>query len=144
MFEVPFFFANGLTTGTATPSGGNYVEGDLVVTYDDGISQALAAARTPGALDRAIELPFGTLPAGVWVDIITTDAFIHGWDLASATGRSTDIDPDLARLLLERARMLMQPQFRGDDRAAPFGPEQPPPQGASAADELAAFLGRRV
>ena len=98
----------------------------------------------PGAQDKVLTLPFGTLPASVFMGIATTDAFTHGWDLAKATGQSTDIDPELAGQLLDGARMFVQPAFRGEDGNAPFGPEQPAPAGASTADQLAAFLGRRL
>jgi uncharacterized protein (TIGR03086 family) len=68
---------------------------------------------------------------------------VHGWDLAHATGQSTDIDPELAGQLLEAARLFVQPAFRGEDGKAPFGPEQQAPPNARPADQLAAFLGRR-
>jgi uncharacterized protein (TIGR03086 family) len=144
MLGVPYFFATGLRTGTAALDDRDFAAGDFKATYDDGIAQALAAARVPGALDRNVQLPFGMLPAHVWINIVTTDVFIHGWDLAKATGQDADIDPELATQLLEAARALMQPQFRGADTTAPFGPEQPAPANASAADQLAAFLGRHA
>jgi hypothetical protein len=40
--------------------------------------------------------------------------------------------------------MAITDQFRGPDGQAPFGPEAAAPDGASAADQLAAFLGRTV
>ena len=41
-------------------------------------------------MERSVELPFGTLPMPAWMGIATTDVFMHGWDLAKATGQSTD------------------------------------------------------
>ena len=49
---------------------------------------------------------------------------------------------DLAKLSNAETTAI-QDAFRGPE-GAPFGPEQPAPAGASAADQLAAFLGRRV
>ncbi|MFT4865258.1 MAG: hypothetical protein ACI8RE_001446, partial [Ilumatobacter sp.] len=66
------------------------------------------------------------------------------WDLAKATGQSTDLAPELAAQLLEASRQMIQPGFRGEDGAAPFGVEQEYPEGACNADQLAAFLGRTV
>ena len=51
-----------------------------------------------------MQLPFAELPGGVYVNIATTDTFTHGWDLAKATGQSTDLDPELATQLLAFAQ----------------------------------------
>ena len=64
-------------------------------------------------------------------------------DLAQATGQSTDLAPELAAALLEGAKASIPDEFRGPE-GAPFGPKQEAPTGATAADELAAFLGRKV
>ena len=74
----------------------------------------------------------------------TTDTFTHGWDLARALGQSTDLAPDLAAGLLAGAKMAIPPSFRGEEGKAAFGAEQTAPDGACAADQLAAFLGRTV
>lgn len=109
---------------------------------NDGIKQAVAAFGAPGALEKIVELPFGKLPCSVYMGIATTDAFAHGWDLARATGQSTDLDPELSIQLLAGARAFIQPAFRGADGVMPFGPEQTAPAAATHADALAAFLGR--
>jgi uncharacterized protein (TIGR03086 family) len=114
----------------------------MVTTYDEGIRQAVAAFGAPGAQEKMIELPFGTLPGAVFMGIATTDAFTHAWDLAKATGQSTDLDPELASQLLQQSRAFIQDAFRGEDTKAPFTKEQSPPANATEADKLAAFLGR--
>jgi uncharacterized protein (TIGR03086 family) len=91
-----------------------------------------------------LRLPFAELPGAVFVNIATTDTFTHGWDLARATGQSTDLDPELAATLLEFARAFLSDALRGSDGTAPFGAQVEAPPGASPADELAAFLGRQV
>ena len=145
MIGVSFFAAEAVNTGTgASPPETDFSAGDMLAAYDDGIRQAVAAFGAPGAQEKMVTLPFGTLPASVFMGIATTDAFAHGWDLAKATGQSTDIDPQLAAQLLEGARMFVQPAFRGEDGKAPFGPEQQAAPAASTADQLAAFLGRHV
>ncbi len=89
-------------------------------------------------------LPFGTMPGSVVIGMATTDAFVHGWDLASATGQSTDLDPALSAALLERSKTFIQPSFRGPDGTAPFGPAVDVADSAPMADQLAGFLGRAV
>lgn len=140
-----FWFAGTVNNGVAPAvAETDYTAGDMVATYDDGIKQAVAAFGAPGALDKTVDLPFGTLPCAAYMGIATTDAFMHGWDLAKATGQPTDLDPELAAQLLEGARMFIQPAFRGEDGKLPFGPEQPVPANGSNADALAAFLGRKI
>lgn len=140
-----FYFAETVNDGKGTsPSETDFTGPDMVATYDDGIAQTVAAFNKPGAMQRSVELPFGTLPMPAWLGIATTDAFTHAWDLARATGQSTDLDPELAAQLLEASKAFIQPAFRGEDTKAPFGAEASAPAGACAADQLVAFLGRDV
>ncbi len=138
-----FWFAASVDDGKAPPvPETDFTGGDMVATYDDGIKQSVAAFGAPGAMEKMVELPFGTFPGAFFIQIATTDAFAHGWDIAKATGQSTDLDPEIAAQLLEGARAFIQPAFRGADTQAPFGQEQQPPANATNADKLAAFLGR--
>jgi uncharacterized protein (TIGR03086 family) len=140
-----YYFAATVEAGTAPELGGtDYTSGDMLASLDEGVKESVAAFGAPGALEKMLTLPFGQFPAGVFMGIATTDMFTHTWDIARATGQPTDIDPEFAEQLLAGARQFIQPAFRGADTVMPFGPEQPAPAGASAADQLAAFLGRRV
>jgi uncharacterized protein (TIGR03086 family) len=139
------FFARSLR-GEAMPEGAapDFAAGDFLAVYDDGAAQAVAAFAAPGAAEKMVTLPFATLPGAAFMNIAATDAFAHGWDLARATGQSSDLDPELATRLLENAKLFLPDALRGADGAAPFGARVDPPSGATAADQLAAFLGRSV
>ncbi len=140
-----FFFAAAMN-GDA-PSGDespDFSAGDFVATFDQAAAASLTAFGAEGAMDRMVELPFGTMPGSAFAGIAAVDTFTHGWDLAKATDQSTDLDPELATGLLAASRMSISDSFRGPDPSAPFGPATEVPDGASAADELAAFLGRTV
>ena len=128
-------------TGGQTP---DFCAGDFVTEFNKGAARALKAFEADGAMDKTMKLPFADLPGGVFVNIATTDTFTHGWDLAKATGQSTDLDPELAASLLAFAQGFLSDALRGPDGTAPFGPPVVAPVGASPADELAAFLGRQV
>ncbi len=96
-------------------------------------------------MDKTVDLPWGQMPGGAFMGLATTDIFTHSWDLARATGQSTDLDPELAAQLLAGSKASIQDAFRGPDGSgAPFGPQQQAPDGATTADQLAAFLGRVV
>lgn len=96
----------------------------------------------PGGMTAMFELPIGTLPGSVVIGMRSTDVLTHAWDLAAATGQSTDLDPELSAYLLSAARERLRPDFRGHGK--PFGAEQPCPADRPPADQLAAFLGRKV
>jgi uncharacterized protein (TIGR03086 family) len=138
-----YFFAAGASG--AAPSGKevDYSSGDFMAAFDEGTRQSLAAFRVDGVMDQILTLPFGQMPGSAFLGLAATDTFTHGWDLARATGQDTDLAPELATQLLAGARMAIQPAFRSEDGAV-FGLEQTAPAGASNADQLAAFLGRRV
>lgn len=120
----------------------DYSRGDFLAAYDETAEQALAAFADPGALEQMVRLPFAEVPGAFLRLMITTDQFTHGWDLARATAQPTDLHPELAAELV--AEVAIPEQFRGEDGVAPFGPERTAPEGACAADRLAALLGRTV
>jgi uncharacterized protein (TIGR03086 family) len=122
----------------------DFTTGDMVAAYDTATAGALAAFGAEGALDRMITLPFGTFPGAAFMGLATVDHFTHAWDLARATGQSTDLDPATATQLLDAARGMIADEFRGADGVAPFGPEVTVTDAARPADRLAAFLGRTV
>jgi uncharacterized protein (TIGR03086 family) len=120
-----------------------FADGDYLAEFDKGVAATIAAFGAPGAQEKMVTLPFGTMPGSAFMGLAMTDTFTHGWDVAKATGQSTDIDPALAEQLLVGSKMAIQDSIRGNE-PMPFGPEQQAPAGASAADRLAAFLGRKV
>ena len=136
------FFAAGVA-GTPPPAEADHTAGDFVAAYDAASGTLVDAFSAEGALEKTYNLPFGEMPGFAFMGLATTDTFQHAWDLAKATGQSTDLNPALAGQLLENSKKAIQDSFRGPE-GAPFGAEQQAPDGASAADQLAAFLGREV
>lgn len=139
------FFAAVAETGTSPAEDGYPAftpEGSLAA-FDAGSAQAVRAFAAEGAMERIMHLPFGDIPGSLYVNIAAGDAFTHGWDLARATGQPTDLDPEVAIQLLDFAQAFLSDALRGPEGQAPFGPRQEAPAGASVADQLAAFMGRR-
>jgi uncharacterized protein (TIGR03086 family) len=139
------FFAASATQGEEPPAGDppDFTNGDFVAAFKDGAAQAVSAFAADGTMEKMIKLSFAELPGSQFVFIAALDTFTHGWDLAKATGQSTDLNPELAGQLLEVARMSIPDAFRGPDGQAPFGPKVEMGASACPADELAAFLGRQ-
>lgn len=116
---------------------------DFLSTFDEATERTVTAFNADGAMDKLLTLPFGQMLGSAFMGLAATDTFTHGWDLAKATGQSTDLAPDLAGTLLTGARQSLVPEFRSEDGAV-FGPELAAPAGACNADQLAAFLGRKT
>ena len=102
--------------------------------------RALAAFDQPGALEKMVKLPFGTMPAGVALNIAVFDVTTHCCDLARATDQQID-DEALAETALAVGQQMIGPEMR---ESGMFGAEQPAPEGGSAADRLLAFAGRKL
>jgi uncharacterized protein (TIGR03086 family) len=96
----------------------------------------------PDGMSLMFKLPFGEIPGQLFIGMRSSDVLTHAWDLATATGQSTDLDPELATEQLAVVRAFVGPQFRG--AGMPFGDERPCSSGRPPADQLAAFLGREV
>jgi uncharacterized protein (TIGR03086 family) len=138
------FFTAGLQGQPPSADQVDYASGDFLAAYDEASAECLASFQEEGALDKIVNMPFGQMPGRAVLGLALTDTFQHAWDLAKATGQSSDLDPELASTLLAQSKQSIQDGFRGPDGAAPFGAEQSAPDGACPADQLAAFLGRTV
>jgi uncharacterized protein (TIGR03086 family) len=127
-------------SASGTLSMENYAD-EAVAAYQASASDLLAACSQPGALERVVTVPAGTVPGAVVVHLRTTDTIVHGWDLARATGQATTALPaELAEQELAFARVQLG-KIPPDRR--PFAPPQPVDDDAPAIDRLAALLGRR-
>jgi uncharacterized protein (TIGR03086 family) len=136
------FFAAAMRGQEVDRTPQSFASGDFVASYDTASAASLAAFAADGADEIVLRLPFGELPASGALRLAATDTFVHGWDVAAATGQSTDLAPELAARLLDQARPAIPDSLRGPNGKAAFGPERQPSDGASDADRLAAFLGR--
>jgi uncharacterized protein (TIGR03086 family) len=138
-----YFFESGVTG--EPPAGGetDFSATDFVSAFDEGAERCLRAFQADGVMEKMLTLPFAQMPGSAFVGLAATDTFTHGWDLARATGQSTDLAPELAAQLLAGAKQSIPAAFRSPE-GNPFGPEQSAPPTAGPADQLAAFLGRTV
>lgn len=139
----PFFAATAETGVAPLRAETDYTTGDFKAEFRKSAERAVKAFSAEGAMEKPMKLPFGELPGAVFVLIASTDTFTHGWDLARATGQSTDLDPDVATTLYESVQFVPD-EMRGRDGEKPFGPRLDVPDSASPADRLAGFMGRRI
>ncbi|WP_433355903.1 TIGR03086 family metal-binding protein [Microtetraspora malaysiensis] len=129
----------GLAEGTPRSDfGADHLGSDHVAAFRTAARATLAGFRRPGMLRRQ----YGQAPGWRLVEQLTIEMLVHGWDLARAIGRPTDLAPDVAEAIMPVVR-----ETYGDLPRTPggsFGPARPAPSDATAADRLAAYLGRPV
>ncbi|MDA2814412.1 TIGR03086 family metal-binding protein [Nocardiopsis sp. RSe5-2] len=94
-----------------------------------------------GRLDSMVQLPWGKLPGRTAIEAYTHEFTVHSWDIARATGRLADLDPDLAERALEGFSQFAPPEARSEE--GPFSPTVQVPDDADVYTRLAAFMGRR-
>ncbi|MGD3104743.1 TIGR03086 family metal-binding protein [Streptomyces sp. YGL11-2] len=109
-----------------------------IAAFEESARTALAVFTGSGMLHRTFG-PYEA-PGGLLVQQVTVELLAHGWDLARSVGAPTDLAPEVAAEVLEAARLIYgaAPRTEGSSIA----PERPAPPGATAADRLAAYLGR--
>jgi uncharacterized protein (TIGR03086 family) len=115
--------------------------GTSVDDYRAGVTRVLAGLRKPGALDRTCQSPLrfewtvGQAAAGTFMDQL-----IHTWDLATATGHDSTLDP----VLVEICPVMFLPDMPEMGRAGGLvGPAVAVPPDASPQDKLLAAMGRQ-
>jgi uncharacterized protein (TIGR03086 family) len=115
MVRAPVFAAVVMETGdwrNQPQDSADHAAGDYMAAYDAATARAISSFRAEGALSKPVKLPFAEMPGAVYASIATGDAFAHGWDLAKATGRPTDLDPGLAEELIVAITPLLAGQLR--------------------------------
>lgn len=112
----------------------------LAQAYQTAVASALQAARVPDALEKKIAIPGGEMTAGQFLAANFMDHFIHGWDLAKATGQDTSLDPQMA----EACYQMFVPGMTDVGRQhGLFGPVVAVPDNASTQDKLLGYTGRQ-
>ena len=106
--------------------------------FEAATSAILEAIKSPGAAERFIETPVMSMSAPQLLMQVFGDLLIHRWDLATATGQDTSMDPALAEICYN----LIEPQMEGSRQMGMFGPLVTVPPNASARDKLLGLAGR--
>lgn len=136
--------AAGVTPDWSAPRAG--VDGDCVAAFRAGATGLVKTWQSAGDLSGTIEMPgMGEVPKRFPVDQQIAEFAVHGWDLAVATGQSTQLDPQVASGALAWARTALRPQFRGaEEEGKAFGPEVELPEDAPVYDRLAGYFGHHL
>jgi uncharacterized protein (TIGR03086 family) len=114
---------------------------DWAATYRAAGARAAAAWADDAKLDALFAVPWGKVPGRVAVAGYVREVLAHGWDLATATGQETELDPELGAYALEVSHRSLPADGR---EGIPFGPVVPAPAGAGVYAQFAAWLGRTL
>ncbi|MEY2583502.1 MAG: hypothetical protein QOE09_3351 [Ilumatobacteraceae bacterium] len=138
-------WAAALARGRTIDEVGSALDGDMliagpVLAYDMSAESAASVFELPGALEAPCAVSYGPVPGSVYAGHRLIDVLIHGWDLASATGQPTDLDPRLVDACWEVAR----PQLSLLQASGAFGAAKPSAAGDEGETQasLLAALGR--
>ena len=137
------YWVSPLVNGKTIEEVGDRLDGDVlgddaVAAYDASAGEAAAAFRQPDAMERPVAVSYGPVPGSVYAGHRFIDVFIHGWDLAVATGQDTTLDPDLVQACWD----VVQPQADLLGGSGMFGEQGDVPEDADLQTRLLAQLGR--
>ncbi len=128
--------------GEEPPTGNPEADGTTEFDrFDSAMAELLDAVQSPGALDRTIQTPGGEMPGAMFARLVAFDGLVHGWDLATATGQSWDLDDDLVAEVDGFARQAITDEMRDGDT---FAAAQRSADGASPVERLVGFSGRTI
>jgi uncharacterized protein (TIGR03086 family) len=111
---------------------------DPVTAWETAADEALAALATTD-LAGTVHLSRGPTPVREYVEELTADLVVHGWDLARATGRDERIHPALLG-----AAAVLADRLPDDGLPGLFDPPLDVPDGAPEQVRVLARYGRRA
>ncbi|MDX2381303.1 MAG: TIGR03086 family metal-binding protein [Acidimicrobiia bacterium] len=134
-------FSNGASNQPLAGDPDDYDLGDDPAVAMAELSAAnVAAWKARGELDSMITLGDNEFPGQVGIAINMLDAYVHGWDIAKATGQDAALDPDLCTELLGFAKQAVPAAPRDGDN---FHAIVDIADDAAVQNQLLAYLGRQ-
>jgi uncharacterized protein (TIGR03086 family) len=135
-------FIASIVAGEAPPDRtADHLGADPLAAYRASVRRLHEVFADHDVLSGTYRTPVGEGPGSLLVSMRFNELVVHAWDVAKASGQSTDLDRELAEESL--AHLKASPHLpRGEGK--PFGEEKPAPPDAVPADRLAAFMGREI
>lgn len=101
--------------------------------------KVIAEAGKPGVMEKQYDTPMGNMSGGEFMFGAFMDTFVHGWDLAKATGQNTSLNGDFAGIIYQG----MGPMMDGMRQGGAFGGAVSVSDDASIQDKMLGMLGRQ-
>lgn len=130
--------------GATIAEVGSDYDGDVLgdepaEVWDRAAVAAVAAFSESGALNRTVQLSYGSSPADAYCTQMMADAVVHSWDLSRAIGADERLPDELTKATLRE----VEPYASGLDASGLFAPAVEPPADADDLTRLLCLLGRR-
>jgi len=109
--------------------------------FRDVMDDLLGSVKSPDALLRTIESPFGTMDGETFARLVAFDGLVHSWDLATATGQHLALPSEVVDAVASFAHLALTDDMRDGEA---FKQPTDPGLSAGAIEQLAAFSGRTV
>lgn len=113
---------------------------DAVATMARLSAENVAAWKERGELETVVSLGENEFPGMVGININILDAYVHGWDIARATGQDCVLDPEICVSLLGFAQQAIPEAPREGDN---FHAVVPTADDAESDAQLLGYLGRQ-
>lgn len=135
-------FRQVIEEGQASPdAASDNLGSDPKDAFRQASAAALKAFEGGDVLNRTLNMPFGEFPGAMAAGIFRMEMFVHGIDLAVATGQKSLIDEEMCTSMEDASRQMGVDNFR---MPGVFGPELQAPTGAEPHRRMLAYLGREV
>jgi uncharacterized protein (TIGR03086 family) len=110
---------------------------------DDALADLAEAWRAPAAYDGETEAGGIPMPGAIAASVALNEVVVHGWDLATALGRSFEVRDDDIAACMAFAEPFSTPES-AEMRGTAFGPVVPVPDDASPLVRLLGLMGRQA
>jgi len=136
-------WADELARGRTIDDVGSRLDGDQLgsdplAAYDESARVAALAFEQPGALDAPCAVSYGPVPGSVYAGHRFIDVLVHGYDIAVATGQSSQLDSHLTEACWE----VVEPQLAAFRASGMFGSDPNGPLPTDPQRRLMVLLGR--
>lgn len=116
-------------------------DGDHAAAYRSAAARMWDVWSDDALLDATVTAPWGVAPGRAVMWGYINETLVHGWDLATATGRPAEARSELAETVLAVARQAIPAEPRGGH--IPFADVVEPLPGAGPTERLANWSGRK-
>jgi uncharacterized protein (TIGR03086 family) len=137
-------WAGPLMDGQTVEEVGDRFDGDVlgmdpVAAWDQAAKAAQVAFGTDDVLHKTVHVSFGDIPSRSYLEQMTTDLIIHGWDIARGSGQDDVIPADL----VSAAMSMVRPMVESGQTSSVFADPIDTKEDAEEQTELLALTGRR-
>lgn len=115
-------------------------EDDWAAGWDEHRVALDQALTDDAALGRIVHHPAGDMPGAKALFIYVSEIATHGWDLAAALGRTSELDQAIAAPILAPIKAALPADWRGEE--VPFGTVVEVADDSAPYDQLVGWLGR--